>query len=402
MQLIPANSEGIRRSEWTWKIGLVLESDSLQADISFAIAEAGATKVFELPPSTTSFEVANAVDREKPEVLIVEFARASKPAGEWLLDVRRGEDMPLVIAVHPTADPAEMISALRAGASEFLSVPVRPAIYDAMDRIGVMLESKRNATVESGKIIGVLSAKGGCGATSLACHLSAALQIAEPRTRILVADLDYQSPGTPNVFRKTPRSNAGQAFDAVRRLSSNSWREFITPVKPGIDLLASPADNASGEVPELPEPWRMESLFRFIGHQYNWILIDLGRHLNPCNWTLLQHIEELLIVTAPDVLALYQTRSVLQTLTSRGFEKNRVKLVLNRNQNSPADFWVDSIQQMFEMIVFGVVPNDEVTFGKLSLDQFDFPSDSPFGKAMAKIAARLTKTNGHGPLRSAA
>jgi pilus assembly protein CpaE len=407
MRLIPAASDGTgsdegRRPEWTWTVGLVVESAELLAEIEAALLEVGAKKAFELQPSIPSFEVANAVDREHPEVLFVELARASKAAADWLLDVRRGDDMPLVVAVHPSLDPAEMISALRAGASEFLSLPVRPTIYEAMERLGVLLESRRNATVESGKIVGVLSAKGGCGATSLACYLSAALQTLEPRSRILVADLDYQSPGVPQVFRRAPQSHAGEAFDGVRRISSSTWREFVISVRPGLDVLASPAFNDSGEIPDLPEPWRMESLFRFILHHYNWILVDLGRHLNPYNWSLLQHIEELLIVTAPDVLALYQTRSVLQTLTGRGFDKSRVKLVLNRNQTSPADFWVESIQQMFEMSVFGVIPNDEATFEKLARDRFDLPEDTPFGRQIAKIAARLAKGNGSASTRRAA
>src|SRR5206468_3081803 len=122
-----------------------------------------------------------------------------------------------------------------------------------------------------------------------------------------------------------------------------------------------------------------------------------GRHLNPSNWTLLQHIEELFVVTAPDVLALYQTRSVLQTLTSRGFDKSRVKIILNRNQTSPADFWVERIEQMFEMSVFGVIPNDETTIGKLARDRFEFPADTSFGRAIMKMAVRLNKAGNAGP-----
>jgi pilus assembly protein CpaE len=399
--------EAAKRLEWDWKIGLVLESPELSGEIANAIAEAGASKAFEFLASASSFDVANAVDREKPELLFVELARASKPAPEWIVDVRRGEDLPLVVAVHPVAEPAEMITALRAGASEFLSLPVRPAIFDAMERIGVILESRRNATMENGRIIGVLSSKGGCGATSIACHLGAALQIASPKTRVLVADLDYQAPGALGVFRAVPRSHAGEAFESVRRLSSNAWKEFATPVMNGVDLLVSPADADSAIAPGLPEPWRVESLFRFVARQYNWILVDLGRHLNPSNWMLLQNIEELMVITAPDVLALYQTRSVLQTLTSRGFDKTRVRIVLNRNQTSPADFWVESIEQMFEMSVFGVIPSDDATFAKLPRDRYDFPADSPFGRGMVKMAVRLVKPNGNGtngnaPMRRAA
>ncbi len=102
-----------------WKVGIVMESPELLSEITSAIAGTGALTVFELPAASPSFEIANAVDREKPDILFVELARASKPAADWMADVRRGEQTPLVVAVHPIAEPAEMISALRAGASEF-------------------------------------------------------------------------------------------------------------------------------------------------------------------------------------------------------------------------------------------------------------------------------------------
>jgi pilus assembly protein CpaE len=408
-------SDTSTRPDWAWRVGLVLDAPALRSEILSALAEAGAGTLFEFAASANSFEVANAVDRDKPDLLFVELANTSRPAAEWIADVRRGEEKPLIVAVHPAADPPEMISALRAGASEFLSLPIKPAIYEAMERIGALLESRRHSMMERGKIAGILSAKGGCGATSVACHLSAALVAANPshdksngaRTRVLVADLDYQSPGTRAVFRTQPQAHAGEAFDAVRRLSSNAWREFATPVIAGVDLLASPMDVAS-ETPfsdvetALPEQWRVESLFRFVSRQYNWVLVDLGRHLNPANWVLLQNIEELVIVTAPDVLALYQTRSILQTLSNRGFDKSRVKIVLNRNLSSPQDFWVESIEQMFEMSVFGVIPNDEGTLEKLPRERFEFPAETPFGRALTKIAARLSGSGGSGSQRKAA
>jgi pilus assembly protein CpaE len=394
-------SELHTRHEYSLRIGLVVDSPELSSEIARAIAEIGATQVFEFPGAAAPFDIANAVQREQPDVLFAELARASNPPAEWMMDVRRGEDTPCVVAVHAVAEPSEMISALRAGASEFLSLPVRPAIFEALERIGARLESRRSATVEPGRIAGILSSKGGCGATSVACYLSAAMQLAAPSERILVVDLDYQSPGAHNVFRvsaaagSSRRSNGGDALEAVRRLSSSSWREFVTTIAPGVDLLMSPAEGISSftEV-GLPEQWRIESLFRFMSRQYTWVLVDLGRHLNPANWTVLQNVNDLYMVTAPDVLALYQTRSVLQTLSSRGFDKSRVRIILNRNQSSPQDFWVESIQQMFEMSVFGVIPNDESALDKLSRDKFEFPANTPFGRALAKIAGRILRPGG--------
>jgi pilus assembly protein CpaE len=386
-----------------WKIGLVLQTPALSSGIQSALAEIGVAPVLECRSTAPSFEVAIAVERERPDILFVELARTVKTAAEWMADVRRGQDSPLVVAVHDTADPAEMISALRSGASEFICLPLRPAIFEALERMSALLESRQSATLEQGRVAGILSAKGGCGATSIACPLGAALRVgaglrvgAASPCRVLIADLDYQAPGAHHILRVRPRSHAGEAFDSVRRLNSSSWRDFVTPGGP-LDLLAAPRGALAP-----PEQWRVEGLLRFVSRHYRWVLADLGRHLNPANWMFLQHIDELFLVTAPEVLALYQTRSVLQTLAHRGFDKSRIRLILNRNRTTPQDFWVESIEQMFEMSVFAVIPNDYTTLDKLPRDRFEFPADTPFGKAVVKLAGRLANPDGPGSLKKAA
>ena len=108
----------------------------------------------------------------------------------------------------------------------------------------------------------------------------------------------------------------------------------FTAVSPSVDVLAGPEIGNT----TLPEPWRIERLFRHVSRHYPLVLVDLGRHLNPGTWAFLQHVDELVVVAAPDVLALYQTRYILQTLTNRGFERARIRLVLNLSDNTPRDF----------------------------------------------------------------
>jgi pilus assembly protein CpaE len=382
-------AETNRLPVWPWRVGLVLETPALISEISVALQEMNAVCVFSVAAGTSPFEVASMVEREKPEVLFVELAKIAGRPPEW-------------IAVHPAPEPDEMISALRAGASEFLSLPMRPGIFDALDRISGTLEGRRSATVAQGRIAGVLSAKGGCGATSLACHLASALQTACAPGKVLLADLDHQAASAHRFFRSVSRNRLGDAFDSVRRLNSACWPEFVTPVTPGIDLLGGFGEAAAGTATALPEPWRIDNLFRFVTRHYAWILADLGRHLNPVNWAFLQSIDELFIVTAPDVLALYQTRSVLQMLTKRGFEKSRVRLILNRNQSSRQDFWVESIEKMFEIGIFSVIPNDNPVLASLPRDRFEFPASSAYGRAVTKLANRMAKPQGPDIPRKAA
>jgi pilus assembly protein CpaE len=401
--------EPSRHSAWPWRAGLVVNDPKLASEIAAALAEVRAACVFQIAASSTPLEIFALIERDQPDLLFVELSATSIPSQEWMAAVQGADGTPLVIAVHASADPAHMIGALRAGATEFLSLPMNPAIFSTLERVGGRLASSRPIEHTQGRIIGVVSAKGGCGATTLACHLGLALERAgasKASERILVADLDYQSPAVHRICRLKPQRRAGETFDSVRRLSSSNWREFFTPVSDSVDVMAGP-DIGSTTV---PEPWRIESLFRHLTRGYSTVLADLGRHLNPGTWSFLQHVDELLLVAAPDVLALYQTRYILQTLTNRGFERSRIRLVLNLSENTPRDFWIESIEQMFEMRLFAVIPVDRVALpparpgaqSGAQQDRLVFPADTPFGKAVTKLAGRLLSNEAAGPSRRAA
>jgi hypothetical protein len=54
------------------------------------------------------------------------------------------------------------------------------------------------------------------------------------------------------------------------------------------------------------------------------------------------------------------------------------------------------------MNVFAIIPNDEGMFEKLPRDRFEYPTDTPFGRALTKMATRLATPNAPGPARRAA
>src|SRR5262249_53866612 len=142
------------------------------------LEDINATCAFQLLANTGKFEVATTVERERPDFLFVELARIEGSGPDWIEAIRAGNDRPVIIAVNPDPEPQSMIDALRAGASEFLCLPLRPAIFEMIERIGTILESQRTQSQERGRMTGIVSAKGGCGASLLACHLGFAFQAA--------------------------------------------------------------------------------------------------------------------------------------------------------------------------------------------------------------------------------
>ncbi len=372
------------------QIAVVADSPAIRDQLYGVFSEIGSTVLFDLPPSASPIEVASALEKTRPDVLFVETARLSLAPAAWIAEARRGNDLPLVVALHPTEDPGEMIRALRAGATEFLALPLRPAMYEAIDRTAAILESKRAAAAQRGQVLGFLSAKGGCGATTILCHLASAItQAASKPVRAMIADLDCQSAGAASLLRSNPRFHVYDALEQVRRVNTSSWRDLVCATEAGVDLLAGAPNLPQSAAQSLMEPWRVEALFRFMARNYSYVCVDLGRQLNPSNWAFLQNIDDLYLVTSPDVLALFQTRTVLQTLSSRGFDKSRIRLILNRNHSGPQDFWKESIQQMFEMPVYFVLPNDYARLAHGPRDKYQYPTDTDFGRHMIKLAQKI-------------
>jgi len=396
--ILEASDEGTQRTaQWAGRVGLILESPELIFDLSGALGEIGADCAFRLTPGATALEIASIVEREHVNLVFVELSRVQDGTAEWIRSVRAGSDMPLIVAVNKDPDPPVMIEAVRGGANEFLSLPVRTGLYDALDRLTMLLESRRAAAQVRGRMAGFLSAKGGCGATTVACHLSMVLgsMKANPAVggKVLIADVDPQSSSAHRILRVRPGKRVSDAFEHVRRLNSICWPEFTTPCGDNLDLLAGWETGAESG-PPLSEPWRIEGVFRFLSRNYSWVVADLGRNLNPAVWAFLRNLDELFLVTAPDVLALYQTRSMLQTLMGRGFDRGRLHLILNRNRKGPQDFWIESIRKMFDMNVIAAIPEDPQTLERLPRDRFEFPASSPFGRSITKLAGALTKPAG--------
>jgi hypothetical protein len=72
------------------------------------------------------------------------------------------------------------------------------------------------------------------------------------------------------------------------------------------------------------------------------------------------------------------------------------------SENTPRDFWIESVEQMFEMRLFGVIPADRVAMSGIPKDRLAFPAETPFGKAVVKLAARLAADESASPSRRAA
>ena len=81
----------------------------------------------------------------------------------------------MIIALNNSADADIILSSLRAGIHEYLYPPLQDALRRSLEKRAAERSRRREGAKGDGKSFGFFSAKGGCGATTLVCHVAAEL-----------------------------------------------------------------------------------------------------------------------------------------------------------------------------------------------------------------------------------
>lgn len=291
------------------------------------------------------------VDLVRPDVMIVEIGSLGERAEETLRALKARASKPELIVVDSVAQPVLIIAAMRGGATEYIYPPLDGRLTGALQRIWLS-RNVQGPAAHCGKTLGFLSAKGGCGATTVACHVARELQ-RQTEQRVLLADLDLESGMIEFLLKTNSPYSVLDAVANVHRLDACFWKALVSNGKSRVDVITAPARGAGGPVDEIP----FRHVLRFTRTQYDWIVTDLGRGLNSSSTSLLGEIDECYLVTTPDVSALYKAKHLMQTLEDGGYRRDHLRLIVNRAEKHAA-LTVEDMEGMLGVHAYGIVPND--------------------------------------------
>src|SRR5262249_31171156 len=162
---------------------------------------------------------------------------------------------------------------------------------------------------QGGKSFGFLSAKGGCGATTLICHV--AVELGRQNQKVLLADLDLDA-GMIGFLTKTKGTySILDAVNNLHRLDTSYWKALVSNGIPGVEIVPSPVALASRTTPREEQ---LRHVLAFVRPYYDISLVDLGRSLSRTSMGALEEIDETCLVTTLEVPALHQAKLIVQTL----------------------------------------------------------------------------------------
>ena len=364
--------------------GLVVKTKRLRDEVLTSLQEMPSRLVQDQDQLGEIGAFVRSVEQNRPDVLLVDITGLKENLEQLAKALKESTAKPLLIALHETAEPDLILMAMRLGFQEYLYSPLSATLRPALEKLLAEVRKSKELGGRSGRTVGIVSAKGGCGATTIACHVAYELR-RQSSFEVLLADFDLYS-GMVHFFMKTKSSySIDDAFNNLHRLDASYWKALISNGTPGLEVITAP-DPATLSV--LPTAEQITKVLNFVRTQYDWSVIDLGRNMNFLGLSILDEIDETFLVTTLEIPALHRAKQILQKLTDSGYGRNRLRLVLNKLP-SRQDITPVEIEKMLGWPVYGLLADDTEALYEAYSEGKLLPQSAKLSKQLAQLSRKL-------------
>ncbi len=230
----------------------------------------------------------------------------------------------IVMVYSEQADLHLAVRFMRAGAREFLTLPLAPAdIAGALARVAIRNPATRLAERTIGHLLVFIGAKGGCGVTTLASNFAVSLAQESGQNTLLI---DFGLPlgdAAINLGMIAEYSTA-HALQDYTRLDASFLSGILAKHSSGLYVLAAPGEFNQTQV-TIPA---IDKLLAVARQNYDYIVVDAGSRLDLRGSSLFEDSATIYLVTQVGVSELRNAnRLISQFFSTRG---RRLQIVLNR------------------------------------------------------------------------
>jgi len=283
------------------------------------------------------------------EVVIVDISSQEPQRAIRTIELIRATTQQIAIFANgEMTQPAYIVSAMRAGAGEYLD---HSAGSDALLEALTRFSSVRTRTPGSGgkaRIFTFLSAKGGAGCTTAAVNTAVALQQSHGN----VVLVDFAPIGHSALhLNLRPQFGVLDALQNLHRMDSSLLDGLMTPTKEGLHLLAGPQQ----PYPTEPTPGELARLFDLLVNHYRFVVVDASSRLDPTTRLLSDLSNAVLVVAQTDVVSLWSAGRI-HAFLEEGTGRDRLRVVLNRYKKIPG-FTDEDVEHVTNCKVLWKVPN---------------------------------------------
>lgn len=261
---------------------------------------------------------------------------------------------PPMIVISDSVDPAVMRTAMQAGARDFFGEPMSAsALLASVEHLSEEILAGPDNRV--GKITVVINGKGGSGASLLACHTAHILASVHDR-RVVLVDLDLQFGSLCHYLDMRIKHGIKEALDNMDDLDAMALDGYLAKHVDGLKVMGAEegrivlTDEVSGE--------RLVQLMRLLARYHEHIIIDLPRQIDLITSTVLEHADQVVLVTQQSITHLRDSARLMEILRDDlDIDPDKITVVVNRFQKN-AEISCATIENALDHKMLVRIPND--------------------------------------------
>ncbi|WP_305907147.1 AAA family ATPase [Methylomarinum sp. Ch1-1] len=325
-------------------------------------------------------------DRELPKILILLLDEATLPV-LYELTALPSITRPMLLIISAKNDNHQMRLAMQAGARDFFTDPVdSDELHKALEQI---IHDCQRTGAKKGTLTTLINAKGGSGASVIACNLAHIASIASDESVVLM-DMDFQF-GTQSLnLDLHPQHTVVEALTEINDLDFDAIDGYMTRTQSGLRLLSTLQQQIvlPGDIPVE----NLDKMLSLCAERYNRVFIDLPRHIDLLTASVLDKSDQIAIVIQQSLAHLRDAKRLVQILKLElNVSDKNIIIVVNRF-NPKANLQIKDIKSTLNCSRVYLIPNDYDRVANacnLGVPLFDYSPKAPITRAMIKLASHL-------------
>ena len=335
---------------------------------------------------------ADVISQTQPDIGIVALDSSPDKAVSLIGRVARESPTASILAISSSTDGNLILRAMRAGAKEFLTQPLRlEDLVAALDRIGAQRRGGPESQNRGCTVIAVAGSTGGVGSTSVAVNLGCALAQHESNS-VALLDLDM-SLGDADVLLDTiPDYTLIDVAQNVERLDFSLLKRSLTKHSSGLFLLPRPVqmEDAAHISPE-----DLQRVIGLLKATFTHLILDLSKSYNPIDRMAMQSADHVLVVTQLDLPCLRNVVRLMASFAEMDGILDKVKILVNRYGLETGQISLKKAQDTIGREIFWKLPNDYRTMVEVRNNGVPLIEQAPKAKLTLAIVG-LADALSHG------
>ncbi len=322
-------------------------------------------------------QVHDEVVRFKPSAAIINLGSNAEQAIKLIQ--RLSEECPKTAVISAAQETSAdlILQSLRAGAREFLRLPVSAdELKMVLDRIADFCAEYVDAPKKIGRMAAVFSSKGGCGTSFVATNLAACLT-----ERTVLVDLNLEAGDLPLFLGLDPKHSISEMVARHGRLDDRLISAFVSPFSTNLHLLAAPK-----EVDPIDKikPEHVFEVLQKLREYYDYVVLDLQHTFDAITLAALDQSDKIVLVLTLDILAIRSAKRALQVFDRVGYPRTKILVVVNR-WSKQIDLDLHQVEEFLGEPVIGSLPSDYQTV----VNSINLGTPLVASKASSKIAQEI-------------